>query len=223
MDLNWQAHYRIIPSKFPPIDFYENLVTPELMEEVFYIESLTNDRLRDEVGDISLVAKEDRISGEGASWIMASFTHPAVDGSRFSQGDFGIYYAAKEIHTAIQETIYHTQKFLSYTNEPSGIHTRRVLKGKKIVKPLVDIRDKQYEDLHHPNNYIPARAFGQTVKKQKGWGIVYNSVRHKGGECIAIFRPSAIALPIVQTKHLQYIWDGKKITHVVELKEVIME
>ena len=37
-------------------------------------ESLTNPRLRDEVGDIRLMPPEDRVYGDGASWIMAAFT-----------------------------------------------------------------------------------------------------------------------------------------------------
>ncbi len=223
IDLKWPAHYRIIPTKFPPVDFFENLVSHQLMEEVFYIESLTNDRLREEVGDISLVASHDRISGEGASWVMAAFTHPATEGSRFSAGKFGIYYAAKSLETAIKETVYHTQVFLNYTKEPSGIHTKRVLQGKRILKPLQDIRDKKYQPLHHLDNLTASRSFGEEVKRNNGWGILYNSVRHLGGECIAVFRPRAIELPIIQTKHLQYMWDGKQITHVVALESVLYQ
>ncbi len=219
-DLDWSAHYRIIPSRFPPIDFFENLVSPELMAEVFYIESLTNDRLRNQVGDISLVDERDRVSGKGSSNVMAAFTHPATDGSRFSSGEYGIYYAAKDLTTAIKETIYHTERFLSFTNEPSGFHTKRVLKGKRILKPLLDIRHPSHQDLHHPDNIELARAFGAKVKRENGCGILYNSVRDQEGECIAVFRPNAIELPIVQTQHLQYFWDGKKITNVVEISAV---
>ena len=51
-ELDWPHQYRIIPSEYPPINFFEQLVAPELMDELYYLESLTNDRLRDEVGDI---------------------------------------------------------------------------------------------------------------------------------------------------------------------------
>ena len=37
------------------------------------------------------------------------------------------------------------------------------------------------------------------------------SVRHKGGQCIAIFWPNVVGIPI-QERHLQYEWDGKKVT-----------
>ncbi len=67
ISLDWPRQYRIIPSIYPPIDFFENLVDSDLMDELHYIESLTNERLRDEVGDISLVSPKDRFSGLGSS------------------------------------------------------------------------------------------------------------------------------------------------------------
>ncbi|WP_232420120.1 hypothetical protein [Nitrosococcus watsonii] len=59
---------------------------------LYAVEFLTNSRLRDKVGDIRLVPLEERVYGDGASWIMAAFTHPPVDGrdGRFNR-DFGIY------------------------------------------------------------------------------------------------------------------------------------
>ena len=49
------------------------------------LEMLTNPRVRQEVGEISLVPPEERVSGAGASWVMAPFTHIGWP-SRFSDG-----------------------------------------------------------------------------------------------------------------------------------------
>lgn len=38
-------------------------------------EAKTNPRVRDQIGQIALVPKERRVSGPGASWVMAPFTH----------------------------------------------------------------------------------------------------------------------------------------------------
>jgi hypothetical protein len=38
-------------------------------------------------------------------------------------------------------------------------------------------------------------------------GVHYSSVRRAGGKCVAVFRPSAVGIP-VQTRHLKYHWDG---------------
>jgi len=220
--LNWKHTFRVIPSKFPPINFFETLVDPDLMEEIFYVESLTNDRLRDEVGDISLVPKEDRISGTGSSVIMAAFTHISLArSSRFTDGSFGIYYAAKELETAIKEKAYHSEKFLSYTHEEPGLLTMRVYQSKNLLKPLIDIRNPSHSHLHHPNDYSASQAFGSEMKSANEWGIVYRSVRHAKGECVAILRPNAIPLPVIQTQHLHFDWDGSKICQYYEISNKV--
>lgn len=190
------------------------------MDAVFYLESLTNDRLRNEVGNLSLVSQEDRIAGQGASIVMASFTHCSVHRpSRFSNGEYGVYYAAKALETAVKETVYHRERFLNFTKEPSCKITMRVYKSKNIIKPLVDIRGSDYQSLRNPDpdNYAESQVVGRQLKLSNSWGIVYGSVRNKGGECVAILRPPAVPLPLIQTKHLEYVWNGNKITNVFEV------
>ena len=102
--------YRIIPTRFPPINFFERYTPPELMEEAFELESLTNERLLNEVGLLQQVKLEDRVSGPGASVVMAAFTHIG-NASRFTDGSFGIYYAGRCLETAIWETIFHRERF----------------------------------------------------------------------------------------------------------------
>ncbi|MDZ4263076.1 MAG: RES family NAD+ phosphorylase [Pseudomonadota bacterium] len=213
IDLDWSQQYRIIPSEYPPINFFERLVEADLMEELYYIESLTNDRLRDAVGDIALVPPEDRIVGPGSSPIMAAFTHASLDcPSRFSNGSYGVYYAASSLETAIEETKQSRARFLAYTNEDAGEIAMRVYIG-KILKPLYDIRGNSYADLHNPNDWSASQAFGQQMKAINSWGIVYRSVRAPGGECIAALRPPAVSIP-KQGPHLSYVWDGVNISHV---------
>jgi hypothetical protein len=97
----------------PQIHLFERVAGPEDWDVLYAVESLTNPRLRDEVGDIRLVTREDRVYGEGASWIMAAFTHPPVDGrgGRFNR-DFGIYYCAADEAVAIAESSFHRARFL---------------------------------------------------------------------------------------------------------------
>lgn len=215
VQIDWEHQYRIVSSEFPPINFFEQLVDPKLMDELYYIESLTNERLRHESGDIALVPADDRISGPGSSPIMAAFTHISVNRpSRFSDGSYGVYYAAKSLSTAIEETKYHRAIFLSYTNEEPGEIDMRVYMG-EVVKPMHDIRVKGYEYLHDPDDWTPGQAFGLMMHEARSWGLVYNSVRDPGGQCIAALRPPSITTP-VQGAHLSYVWDGSTITHVFE-------
>ncbi|MES2217149.1 MAG: RES family NAD+ phosphorylase, partial [Pseudomonadota bacterium] len=203
--LHQQTQYRIIPSIYMPINFFEDLVDPSEMEVLWEIESMTNERLRAETGDIFLVPAEDRVSGHGSSVIMAAFTHIGK-ASRFSDGTFGIYYASLSYETAIRETVYHREQFLAATHEPAGEVTMRVYEG-KIIQPLHDIRAPQYKKYHRVQEYSESQSYGKQLKDAKSYGLIYNSVRHPGGECIAALRPPAISIPI-QSFHLRYAWDG---------------
>ena len=101
--LRWQKIYRVVAAKHPPINVFENIVGARQMEMAWYIEGLTNDRLRDESGAAPLVPPEDRLQAPGASIVMAAFTHIGRP-SRFSDGSYGVYYAARSLETAVRET-----------------------------------------------------------------------------------------------------------------------
>ena len=66
--------YRIISTCYPPIDFFERHVPPELLGPLWELEAQTNPRLLDETGDLQRVADDDRVSGPGASIVMAAFS-----------------------------------------------------------------------------------------------------------------------------------------------------
>jgi hypothetical protein len=209
----WERHYRLIPSCFPPIDLFEELVEPALLDELYYLEGLTNDRLRDEAGDIALVDPADRICGPGSTVVMAAFTHTGV-ASRFSDGSHGIYYAADTLETAIAESKHARARFLTATDEAPGDIDMRVYIG-TLIQPLHDVRGDDYVALHDPDDWQPAQAFGGEMKRQKSWGILYRSVRLNGGECIAVLRPPAVSIPL-QGPHLGFVWDGRDISHIYE-------
>lgn len=188
------------------------------MDAVHAVEGLTNDRLRDEVGDISLVSKEDRVSGQGSSVVMASFTHCSIHNpSRFSNGEYGVYYAAREVETAVEESAYHREIFLSFTQEPSCKITMRVYQSKNITKPLKDLRGNLYSPLMDPDSYVESQKIGRKLKDIGSWGLTYDSVRKKGGQCVAILRASAVPLPVNQAQHFEYVWNGVRINSYYEI------
>src|SRR6185437_12887574 len=96
-EVRWQPCFRVIPSRFPTIHLFERIADPADWEALYWLESLTNPRLRDEVGDIELVPPDERAFGPGGSVIMAPFTHLDPAGSRFADGTFGAFYAAAEL------------------------------------------------------------------------------------------------------------------------------
>ena len=210
---DWQPSIRIIPSRFPPIALFETVTNPADLEAVFALESMTNPRLREEIGDLSHVPSADRVSGPGSSFVMAPFTHLNPNGSRFSSGQFGIYYAAKDLETAIAETIHHQVKRLRETHEPPQELDMRVLHA-NLSASLVNLRHPDHADLLNPDSYADSQAFGLSVKTQGMDGIRYPSVRRPGGECVAVFRPCRLTT-CIQAKHLAYPWNGMEITRAL--------
>lgn len=214
--VRWRPSWRLVPSRFPPVSVFDRVANTEDLEIIQEIEGITNDRLRQEIGKLSLVPEKDRVYGPGTTPIMAAFTHLNPHGSRFSDGTYGVYYAAKSIHTAVEETKFQSTRFLAATKEPP-IEVDMRSYASDIDKSLHDIRHRQnsMKDMYSPDpaNYGPAQTFARNLRNDNSHGIVYSSVRHAGGECIAIFRPKVLK-PVVQGEHYCYVWDGKQISDV---------
>lgn len=212
-----ETTYRLIPSRFPPIDLYKRVASADEFEILHEIESLSNDRLRDNIGDINLVPKEDRIAGNGTSFIMAAFTHAKADGNggRFNKG-YGVYYCARDLDTAFEETKYHRAKFFrDFNSGPTTIDMRSLIAD--LNQELHTIQGKQGEmpDIYHPDDYTASQALGGNLKKAKSWGLEYSSVRKEYGTCYAVFRPPALS-NCRQSKHYEYRFDGECISHVIQ-------
>ena len=127
----WPAATRIIASRYPPIDLYERVSSnPAIWEALIAAEQLVNPRLRDAAGAIHLVPPNERVSGPGASYVMAPFTHVNPKGARFSDGRFGAYYAAADLPTAIAETAHHFGRFAADAADPPRYEDMRVLVGR---------------------------------------------------------------------------------------------
>jgi len=213
----WKPCYRLIPSHFPPISVYDRVASPADLDAVFSIENLTNPRLRQEAGDISIVPPEDRVSGPGTTPIMAAFAHLNPEGSRFSDGSYGVYYAGHTLDTAIAETRYHRARFLAMTREdPLEIDMRTYLAD--LDGELHDIRGRDdLTDVYARDSYAAGQALARALKAANSYGLAYDSVRHAGGECVAVFRPPVLS-NCIQGPHFGYVWDGAQISTVYEKK-----
>ena len=218
--IEWKPCWRIIPSRFPPVSLFERVTDPGDLEAVFELESFTNPRLRDEAGDIRLVPLEDRISGPGTSVIMAAFTHLNPSGSRFSDGTFGVFYAAKDLGTAVAETRFHREMFLGATDQPPSELDMRVyqvdldgelhdVRGQMAICPLV----------YHGDDYTGGQNLARALRKAGSSGIAYHSIRCSSGECVAVFRPPILS-NARQERHLCYKWNGREIVTIYEKREL---
>jgi hypothetical protein len=212
--------HRIIPSRLPTIHLFERVADPADWEALYRLESMTNPRIRDEVGELSLVPAADRVSGPNASVIMAPFTHVSPQGTRFSDGGFGAYYAAESIDTAIAETRFHRENFLRATSQPAmELEMRCYLADVNCDLHDLRGRSKDLPGVYDASSYVESQKLGRKLRDAGSNGIAFDSVRRPGGECVAIFRPRLVQ-NVRQSVHLRYAWDGQSIAHVYEMRAV---
>ncbi|GGY67663.1 hypothetical protein GCM10011613_09790 [Cellvibrio zantedeschiae] len=218
-----QTAYRLIPSKYPPKSLFDDVANHEEFEIIFAIQELTNPRIRNELGNLNRVPAEERPYGiRGCNYALGPFVHLNPAGSRFSNGDFGVYYAAEDVQTAIAETRHHQQNYFSGV---IGLKfdrlSMRCLKT-QFSASLCDIRGDQFKNnpWYDKDNYTAAQQLGASLKRNKDEGVVYSSVRLENKTCYALLSPSVIK-DVIQTTHYEYIWDGEKIVVALETTEVV--
>jgi hypothetical protein len=212
----WRPSHRLVPSRFPPVGLFDRVAAVEDLEAVYALESLTNDRVREEVGNLRLVPETDRIVGPGTTPVMAAFTHLNPEGSRFSDGSYGVYYCAQALDTALAEVRYHQERFLRRTGEgPLRLELRLYLAD--LDANLADVRNRP--ECHLPDDYGPSRQLGRAARQGGKDGVLYRSVRHEGGLCAAVFRPRVLDA-CRQSSHYAFHYDGTSIVAIDELSTV---
>jgi len=193
------------------------LAEEEDLEILEQLDDMTNERLRQERGEISTVPPADRVSDKCSEFIMAPFAYLNPQGSRFSDGSYGVYYASHALDTAVEELKHHTTVFMSQTQLPAMRLEKRALRASLSGK-LHDLRGKRMPDVYDRDDYSASQALGRQLKEADSSGIVYDSVRQKGGECAAIFRPTLLSRCKVGSDWI-FEWDGAKVAKVYMLRE----
>lgn len=209
--IDWPQAWRIIASRYPPIDLFERLTpNPAVWEALIALEQLTNPRVRDEVGSIALVPPEERVAGPGASYVMAAFTHVNPRGSRFSDGSYGVYYAANGLPTAVAETVFHFEQFARDSADPPRMEDMRVLVGAvdHTFEDAAALPETERSAVLAPGSYVASQAYARRLRAEGAAGVAFPSVRYPGGACIGAFKPRAVGIPR-QERHLKYRWNGE--------------
>lgn len=205
--IEWKGAVRIIRSVYPPIDLFEDIAAPEDWPLLISAEQKTNPRLMETIGNLDLIPPHRRVGGQGASYLMAPFTHTSTDRpSRFSDGQRGVLYVARDFETAVYETIHHHARFMAATAQPAGWTSQFRELVLDVRADLYDLRGQAADALLDPEDYQAAQAFGAAIRAADGEGIAYPSVRGEG-DCAGLFYPDLAEAP-VQARHLDYHWDG---------------
>ena len=214
--VRWTQACRIVPTRYPSVYLYDRVANAADFDALYALEALTNDRVREALGQIERVPSDQRVFGPGSGPIMAAFTHVNAAGSRFSAGHYGVFYAAHDRATAMAETRYHHARFLAATSQ-APLHLPMRLYHLAVDARLHDLRPAGAvpEAVYHPDELGLARDLGARLRAAGSAGVVYRSVRWAGGHNVGLFTPRA-AHQCLHAAHLLYVWDGQRFADVYE-------
>jgi len=203
--------YRLVNSKFPPVALFEDVADAADFEVLYQLQAMTNPRLRNEMGQLELIARDEIPFGiTGCSYATAPFTHLNPAGSRFSDGSFGVLYLADRMDTALAEVRYHQEH---YWSKVQGLNYERfVFRGLTCRFTDAEMRDATAVPLSDPiyasDDYSQSRQLGHEVKRETCPGLRYNSVRSPGNTCWALMTPRPVA-SIIQAAHYEMVWNDQ--------------
>jgi RES domain-containing protein len=200
---------RLVPSLYPSVGILDRIATPDDLPFIFELESWTNDRISTGLGILHRLPKEEWLVGRPmASVIMAAFCHPRADGGRFNGPDRGAWYASTELETAHAEVAYHRTLELAEVGVfETRMQFRLYLANFDCTFHDVRPRSPAHAPLHDPHSYAASQAFARELLATGSNGVIYRSVRRRGGQCVACFRPALVS-DVRPDTHFEYRWEG---------------
>lgn len=213
-----QRTHRLIPSRFPPIAAFDDVASADDAAAVMELEGWTNDRLVQQ--RVQRLPRDRWVFGEpNSSIVMAAFLHAAPEGSRFNGRDLGAWYAAYRLETAVAEVAHHLRREAVFTGRAEmRLQYRQYLSN--LSGEYTDIRAQAdtRPDLYDQESYVASQIFGEEIRASGGSGIIYDSVRHRGGRNVVAYNPKNI-LEVTSGAHFELIvpLSGKIIARTIQL------
>lgn len=188
---------RLIPNRF--FNDGESVLSrlglpPAQMAHLYQLDDATNERLAGEANLLPGITVHELVFGVPYSHVInAAFTHAQPQGSRFNGPDRGVWYASFSLKTAQAEVAFHYSEWLREINW----QTEEIVVYREFLADfradLHDLRnDPAAKKYLRPDSYRESQRLGRQMLHKGSPGVVYPSVRHSGGTCIACFRPALV-------------------------------
>jgi hypothetical protein len=180
------------------------------------LESATNDRLLAERQLLPGIGLDELVAGvPHAAVVNASFCHAHPLGSRFSGPDRGAWYAAFDLETSQAEVGFHKTVQLAEI----GIFEDSVTYDDYLADFSASFHDlrraRGFKACLDPASYLASHTLAEALLDDGSLGVIYPSVRHAGGTCLACFRPALVA-NVRRAKTYRFTWSGPPTPVVVE-------
>jgi hypothetical protein len=187
--------HRLIPSAYDEDTVLHRLTTDsEDLTALFELEGATNERLLGEAGLLPGITVRELVFGLSYFHIVnAAFTHAKPFGSRFNGPERGAWYAGFSLETAGIEVAFHKSEELreiNWQDKETFLYADFLadFRGE-----FHDIReDFGFAKCLDATSYASSQKLAEELLEKGSAGIVYPSVRHSVGTCIACFRPALV-------------------------------
>ena len=163
------------------------------LRDLFDLDNATNQRLLGECGGLSGIGVDELVFGiPNFRIINAAFTYPRPEGSRFNNGDRGAWYCAFAPETALAEVVFHkTVEYQEIGRWEDSVSYQAFLAD--FTNECHDLRGQdEFVGSLDASSYVVSQELAANLLALGSLGIVYPSVRHKGGVNLACFRPALV-------------------------------
>jgi hypothetical protein len=210
--VNWCGDsYRLIPSRFPPVSIYEDVVANDRIDALVAVENLTNPRLQSAqrlMGpSLGLPPDSPRLQ----NWNHAPFAYSNPEGSRFFPPERPCLELADTRQTALAVSVARREIFLARTKEaPIGLDMR-MLKT-PVQGTFVDLRDIDTALVGDPSDAARRARWqiGESVPPEAE-GVLYRAPERPSATCVAVLKANVLGRSL-QTVHYRYVWNGARVT-----------
>ena len=179
------------------------------LQAIFELDTATNDRLLAAQQPLPGIGVEELVFAvPHAAVINAAFCHPHPLGSRFNGPGRGAWYAALDIATSQAEVGFHKTVQLAEIGRFEDAVTYDDYTA-DFSAEFHDLRSAPpyMRSTLDPETYVDSQALAERLLDAGSLGVVYPSVRHAGGTCIACFRPALVA-NVSRRKTYRFTWKG---------------
>ena len=176
------------------------------------IEGATSGRLVAEERGTSGIPANELVHGvPHARFINASFAYAKPrEPNRFNGTDRGAWYAALDVETCLAEVGHHLTKALADAGDFNAVVDYAEMHA-SMSGDFADLRGHPGHPALNPDplaGYPAGNALAMIVRRAGHNGIIYPSVRHAGGTCIAALFPHVVQ-SVAQGAVYRLTWKGR--------------
>lgn len=164
------------------------------LEDLAALEGATSGRLQAQEGGLPDLDPRELVFGRpGYTFINAAFAYTRPGGNRFNDDARGAWYCAFDAETALGEVAFHLTRELAAVDRFENVTDYAELVA-DFFGSFHDLRGTEFsKDPDTAVAYPAGQALAGHLRKQEAAiGLVYPSVRHAGGTCLAAFYPDLV-------------------------------